>query len=83
MSRQQTSELHAWQQQDAQARVDRALALLRNAQAHLHTHRIHDMPHLLVASGERMVKMRLDLLWAAQEGVEQLKLVETCNDNRT
>jgi len=77
MSKQQTLELHEWQKQEAQARIDRALIALREAQKHLHTHRVHDMPRLLIMSGERMVKLRLDALWDAQQGHDQLKLVES------
>jgi hypothetical protein len=75
MSRQQTSELHAWQRQDAQERVDRAIALLRDAQLHLQGARVHNMPRRLIMSSEWMVKLRLDMLWEAQQGKEQLKPV--------
>jgi hypothetical protein len=76
VSQAQTKSQREWRAYLAQERIDRAIALLRNAQQHLHTHRIHDMPRLLIASGERMVKLRLDALWDAQQGKEQLKPVE-------
>lgn len=77
MSKQQTAEFRAWRAQDAQERIDRAIAALRYAQCCLHMSRIHHMPRSLVLSDERMVGLRLDALWAVQQGAKQLKLVES------
>jgi hypothetical protein len=77
MSRTQTKELHDWQRVFAQERIDGAIVLLRNAQYHLHESRCHGMPRHLISSAERMVKMRIDQLWEAQERLPKLKLVES------
>ena len=77
MSEAQTRSQREWRAYLAQERIDRAIAMLRNAQAHLHTFRTHDMPRLLIMSGERMVGLRLDALWDAQQGMDKPKLVET------
>ena len=76
MSEAQTKSQREYRKALQQERIDRAISLLRGAQYHLHECRIHNMPRMLIASGERMVKLRLDALWDAQQGLEQLKPVE-------
>ena len=76
MSEAQTKSQREYRKALQQERIDRAISLLRGAQYHLHECRIHNMPRMLIASGERMVKLRLDALWDAQQGLEQLKPME-------
>ena len=76
MSQAQTKSQREWRAEQAQERVDRAITQLRGAQHHLHTCRVHDMPRMLISSAERMVKLRLDALWNAQQGYNYEYLVE-------
>jgi hypothetical protein len=77
MSKQQTSELHAWRAIERQQIMERAIRELRKAQGRLHSVRCHDMPRFTVRLCEVLVFAELDKLWAAQGGKEQLKPVET------
>ena len=76
MSKRQTAELHAWRAIERQQHIERAIARLRDVQLRLHIGRSHAMPRPIILHFEWMVGLRLDELWAAQQGEPQPKLVE-------